>query len=335
MFINKLKFYYTTTNMKQLNIFSPVYIPSSVTMLRGKKFTELFAKFDEEINKDPKSNDSEIHNHVIKLFYNSYKKILMVKYSHLPDIEKYQRIIELLNDIYIIPMTIKHNYPHLCNNEFQTGFTSHNGTIIKNLVPKDWKKKVSFSNKLTDKTTLFTTLLWNARIRGLMNSYISWGTSSNECFKRIKDFTQNDTIIEVGSGWGFWALMLQLIGCNIIATDDYSWIDGSSYIKERKFTNVRNISAYNIFSNDDPDIQNAKVLMLVWPPYNNTMAAKVISNFKGDRVIYVGEKKDGCTGDDIFHKKINEEWNKVSDIEKPTWATLHDRLYFYKRHTVS
>jgi len=47
------------------------------------------------------------------------------------------------------------------------------------------------------------------------------------------------------------------------------------------------------------------------------MAAKVISNFKGDRVIYVGEKKDGCTCDDIFHKKINEEWNKVSDIEKP------------------
>lgn len=112
----------------------------------------------------------------------------------------------------------------------------------------------------------------------------------------------HDSILEIGAGTGLWAKLLNLKGINIRATDigylgdyfDYNttfypieFIDGIDAIKKY---------SYN-------------VLFMSWPPISK-MAYIVLKNHKGNKLIYIGENKFGCTANDDFFK----EWIKINDL---------------------
>lgn len=65
---------------------------------------------------------------------------------------------------------------------------------------------------------------------------------------------------------------------------------------------------------------------MVWPPYATSMAFDTLNNFKGNLLIYVGEGYGGCTGDDAFHEKLEEEWDLSEEVEIPQWAGINDSL---------
>jgi hypothetical protein len=71
--------------------------------------------------------------------------------------------------------------------------------------------------------------------------------------------------------------------------------------------------------------------MLCWPPYADGMAQQALARYEGARVIYIGEGEGGCTGDDVFHAALAEQWKLAASYEIPQWDGLHDDVRVYVR----
>ena len=149
---------------------------------------------------------------------------------------------------------------------------------------------------------------------------ISWALISKEVIDTIPSFVMDNTILEVGSGYGLWAALLKLIGVKIIPTDlileeDKVWCD------------IEKISAKKAVKKYD----KCNCLMLCWPHFMNTVASDSIQGFKGNKIIYVGEGMGGCTADKKFFNIIEMDWFEVNRIKIPQWSYVHDELIFYCR----
>lgn len=59
--------------------------------------------------------------------------------------------------------------------------------------------------------------------------------------------------------------------------------------------------------------------------------SETLMNYRGDTLVYIGEGGGGCTGDDLFHEILGEEWHVEDFYEIPQWYGIHDDLYVYKR----
>lgn len=140
----------------------------------------------------------------------------------------------------------------------------------------------------------------------------------------ITECAQNKTILEIGAGLGLFGSLLQKKGVKVILTDKQSISNG--------FTQIQccdNIESLQRFS-------SCEVLMLIWPPYDNSMAHQSLELFKGDLVIYIGENEDGCTGDRNFHKLLQTEWILMSFLPV-AWYLMasikshNNKCWIYKR----
>ena len=158
----------------------------------------------------------------------------------------------------------------------------------------------------------------------------SWASPTKEAIERIKQFTGNDTILEIGSGYGLWARLLKDEGVNIVATNKpFTKEDG--HIPE-----IKNIS----FIEEIEELDHKKaiekygkynVLMMCWPPYDDPMAYESLKEFKGNKLIFIGEGHGGCTGCDNFFELLSKEWNLYKVITLPQWWGIHDSLFLYIR----
>jgi hypothetical protein len=71
--------------------------------------------------------------------------------------------------------------------------------------------------------------------------------------------------------------------------------------------------------------------MMCWPPYRSQYPSRLLKEFKGSRLIYIGEWS-GCTANYKFHDNL-DKWGKEVKHKAilPQWPTLHDELFLYKR----
>lgn len=135
-------------------------------------------------------------------------------------------------------------------------------------------------------------------------------------------------IVEVGAGNCYWAMLLRLWGCDIIATDDFvderyihkgqKWI--TDYIKMDAAEAARKYSD--------------RILMIIWPPPSNNMAFRALSAYTGDYLIYIGDGAQGITANDDFFNTLYEEWTilKSHDLN-PVAFVYHDGIDIYQRNT--
>ena len=72
-------------------------------------------------------------------------------------------------------------------------------------------------------------------------------------------------------------------------------------------------------------------LFLCWPPYEDQMAADAVEAFQGDTLIYVGQGRCGCTGDERFHRHLYEGWELTTTVVIPTYLGFNDRLEVWSR----
>lgn len=154
----------------------------------------------------------------------------------------------------------------------------------------------------------------------------AWAVPSMQGIEAIKKLVGNDTVLEIASGTGLWARLMQDAGIKVIPTDSY---EGYHFTKDvEKFTNVH-------IANHRKAIRDfgykANALMFCWPPYTDPMAAQALKMFKGNKLIYIGEGDGGCTGDDRFHNFIRRRWEEVDSVDIPQWYGLHDYMRLYIR----
>lgn len=147
----------------------------------------------------------------------------------------------------------------------------------------------------------------------------AWAIPNDEALGVIAKY---GPIVEGGAGSGYWAHLLRERGVDVVAYDDApyenNWVDG-------RWTEVLVGSAAAMAQHGD------RTLLLVWPPYNKSMALDHLLAHNGQTVIYVGEGLGGCTADHAFHHYLEDHFEKVEEVNIPMWPGMHDGMEVWRR----
>ncbi len=153
-----------------------------------------------------------------------------------------------------------------------------------------------------------------------------WSVPSSEAVEKIKDFVGGDSVLEIGSGYGMWAKIMQEAGISVTPTDYYEKRQG--WVPSKKsFTDVEDVEAVQALNK----YGGYNVLMMVWPPYADPMASDAIKSFAGSKLIFVGEGNGGCTANDDFFEILDRDWVERDYIEIPRWVGICDSLRLFER----
>lgn len=142
--------------------------------------------------------------------------------------------------------------------------------------------------------------------------------------KLLADWIGDRFCLEVMSGAGWLAKALSEHGVNIVATDNCSWENFHSKIKKYAFY-MKQMNAIKAIQKH----QDAEILIMSWPPYDEPDAYNAMVEWGKDRlIVYIGESEGGCTADDNFHKHFYT-YNEI-DIPMPRWDGIHDHVFIGK-----
>jgi len=135
-------------------------------------------------------------------------------------------------------------------------------------------------------------------------------------------------LVEIGAGTGYWAHLLSNLGADIIAYDiappggpqHNAWHGDGPAWREILAGGPEAAARF-------PE----RTLLLVWPPYNNTLALDALATYGGERMIYIGEPMYGCTADDRFFETRATGWEREASCAIPVWEGTHDSISVWRR----
>ncbi|KEF51684.1 uncharacterized protein A1O9_12319 [Exophiala aquamarina CBS 119918] len=153
---------------------------------------------------------------------------------------------------------------------------------------------------------------------------------SYEALHIISKVANGKSVIDMGSGNGYWTLMLRQIGLTVAAVDSVQskwrtvWIpdttvtDGIQYLRKR---------------GGCPDM----VLLLVYPIVGGDFTRKAIESYTGHVICVAGTQNgNGYTGFkdmmiDEFMRKEKASWKKCAQVPLPSFAGKDDALFVFRR----
>lgn len=151
----------------------------------------------------------------------------------------------------------------------------------------------------------------------------AWAIPNHEAIETICKYSP---IVEIGAGAGYWAMLLQEAGCDIVAYDIALEPGKNFYIgREEKYFPVQEGGEEKVGEHQD------RTLFLCWPPYAEPMAYDALSQYIGKTVIFIGEGHGGCTGCDDFFELLESDFDLIETVDIPQFYGIHDSLYVYER----
>jgi len=216
----------------------------------------------------------------------------------------------------------------LANPEFSTSKTARVVQLIRDNIDNSAivQRAIDFASHLEERDDCS----FNAedhRARCAFTNRLAWAIPSRPAVTAICEFAGSDLILEVCAGLALWAALIRGSGGNIVATDSFT-SHGTS--PEKAFLDVVHMDAVSAVL-AYPDSQ---VLFLCWPGCAEPFAANALEEFQGDRVVFIGEDRWGCTADDRFFDLLAQFWEEVDFINLKHWPGIHDALFLYRRKTV-
>lgn len=131
-------------------------------------------------------------------------------------------------------------------------------------------------------------------------------------------------IVDPMAGTGYWGYLLAQTCVDIVSYDlgpgTNHWHGGEtlhSLVEEMDGPEAAHLH---------PD----RALLLAWPPMDDA-GARTLARYRGDRVIYIGESRGGCTGDEDLHDALRRDWNEVAYHRPVQWWGVHDDITVYDR----
>jgi hypothetical protein len=142
----------------------------------------------------------------------------------------------------------------------------------------------------------------------------AWAVPTDDAIATISRHARQ--IVEIGSGSGYWAWMLEQAGIRVQAFDAapprLTWhpvLPGTGTDAARY-----------------PD----HTLLLCWPPWGTDMAFDALRGYSGHTVVYIGEWMLG-SADARFFALLCAEFDAVDGAELPQWYMRDDRLLVFRR----
>lgn len=160
----------------------------------------------------------------------------------------------------------------------------------------------------------------------------SWAVTKPGCLAAIKNFVENAGICEIGAGTGYWGYVLKQMEIDVVCYD-LALIDRKGGRKNRWHNSRKTWTQIKQGHSGSVRLHPDRVLMLCYPPNKKPMALNALRLFRGSKLVYIGEGRDGRTGSRRFHDALDTEWNKVGEILLPKWPHRSYRhwCWFYQR----
>ena len=138
----------------------------------------------------------------------------------------------------------------------------------------------------------------------------------------IQLIRQYGPILEVGAGTGYWAMELSKAGVNAVATDPTPgmYFDGSP-----RWSRIDLVGGLEAMEKHP-----GRNLLLCWPEME-AWPAEVVADFSGKHVIYIGEPRNGCTGNDRMFDLLEERYQLEARLEIPRFKHMHDEMEIWRR----
>jgi hypothetical protein len=149
--------------------------------------------------------------------------------------------------------------------------------------------------------------------------HFGYAIPSKEAIQKIKQFVNNDELLEIGAGLGLWSYLLLCNNVKVHVTDSY--VDDWNCCRGYKFTPVEHIEGI-----DALEKYKTKCLMLIWPDLSR-MAYEMLQIFKGNKFIYIGEERDDLSAEDKFFDLLEKKWKLIDKIYIPRFHKDYVHLY--------
>ncbi|KIV80064.1 hypothetical protein PV11_07593 [Exophiala sideris] len=153
---------------------------------------------------------------------------------------------------------------------------------------------------------------------------------SYESLQIMNKLAAGRNVLDMGSGNGYWTLMLRRLGVNVVAVDSgqsrwrTTWVsdtvatDGIQYLRKRSGCADH-------------------VLLMVYPIVGGDFTRKVLEAYTGDVIVVAGTQNgNGYTGFkdmmiDEYMAKEKPDWQKVCQVALPSFVGKDDALFAFRR----
>ena len=175
-------------------------------------------------------------------------------------------------------------------------------------------------------------------LRDLYVQHYGFVALNKNLINYLSSIMQNDRVIEVGAGTGFLAKHLQEKNINLLPVDNaISDMDKytNHYGFRKTFTDILETDAINYFKENK---HNFDTILMVWPPLYEELSSEIFKEMSvGQKLIYIGESKGGCTGNDDFFNLLSEkaildyELSKKTNGNFTSFSLIKDNIYIYEK----
>ena len=161
-------------------------------------------------------------------------------------------------------------------------------------------------------------------------SLFSWGVPNQ---RALEVLAAHAPLVECGAGMGYWSALLRVRGVDVLAYDAAPpGVEANAYhaFGRGPWTAIeRDDSMHAARRHGD------RTLVLCWPPFDDDRASyAVLRAYRGDTLVYVGERGEGAMGSVRFHRELGLNWSVEEEVPLPNWPRLRDRLLVYRRNAV-
>lgn len=202
----------------------------------------------------------------------------------------------------LAPSDLKHKVKYLA---LRVGLNFKERLKLNTMMGLPWFKvsmiEESFFHILREQ---FAYSVWSPKILQLVSSY--------------------SPLIELGAGNGYNAWLLEQSGAEVVALDAYPIEEGRNWFFNTKFglpsragkcwTAVQKGTSEELLKYPD------HTLLLCWPPINR-MGVEALSNYPGNRIIFIGHKK--CCATSAFYKRLENDWKLEFAATTGSWNGYH------------
>ena len=138
------------------------------------------------------------------------------------------------------------------------------------------------------------------------------------------------SVVEIGSGNGYWSYMLRRMGVDVQAVDSQQsqyrtvWIGDTVKVEGEKYLR-------------DNGGCKEEILLMVYPIVSADFTSKTLEAYKGDTIVVAGTQnangytafKDGTIGEYMLAEK--KEYERIVQIPLPSFAGKDEALFVFER----
>ncbi len=174
----------------------------------------------------------------------------------------------------------------------------------------------------------------------------SWSVPTSKALVAIKLFATGG-VVEIGAGTGYWANLLRGLSVDVVAYDAHPVETGRNGFHSSKKTTVPVASFTRVLRGGATACSRhpGRALMLCWPPHDwwnpnrtaaqKSMSDRALASYRGDQLIYIGQKAGGLTGSKTFHEMLSRDWVLARKLRMANFPGKPNALYLYTRRSSS